>query len=140
MLRLLVRALMSKGDTIFFTTQFQQRIFKALKQVLSALPIEVLQLISEYAKTMCRNCNQNETSVEEWHTFEDGDTLCTACINELCLCKICDEITLTSSSGLRMCRCCSRPTCGDCVVQFKEKRYCISCFGWRSPEESDEEN
>lgn len=122
-----------------FESVYQQQTFESLKSVLSKVPIEVLQLTTEYAETLCTHCGKNEKANEEWKTFEDGTVYCDSCIRQLCLCRICNEIILTPL-GLGNCNACNRPTCDNCVIDFQKHSYCISCFGWRSGGHSDDED
>ena len=126
-----------EDEYIRFDTLCQQRTFVALKSVLLSFPIEIIHDICDLI-ALCTNCNDSEKADEHWQTFQDGSILCDNCIKQMCLCRNCKEIKLTPL-GLPACRCCQRPICDQCVVDFQCQTYCISCFEWRSqtPEGSD---
>ena len=119
------------NEFVPFNTICQQRTFESLKSILLSFPVEVLKLTTEYAETLCTNCQLNEKADDHWHRFDDDTIFCDSCIKQLCLCRICNEIILTPI-GLDTCHCCKRPICNDCVVAFQRHSYCISCFGWQT--------
>ena len=111
-----------------FTSDCQVRTFNSLKAALKSFPTEVLQLLIEYSETLCIHCQDNEKAGDTWHTFDDNTTLCESCVKKLCQCRVCTEIVI-KPNGLEKCGMCRRPSCDECVVQFRSQRYCISCFG-----------